>query len=92
MLRPIDAGSNTVLTLLVQLSEAHMSTWNADQSKQEMDRRRRYRRAGKVGGRRRHDRGLPWWRGGLSFAALCLLLRYWRVIRQKPSGLLSGTQ
>jgi hypothetical protein len=37
------------------------------------DRRERGR-----GGRRRGDRGRPWWQKGLLFGVLCALLRCWR--------------
>jgi len=47
-----------------------------------LDRRQRGR-----GGRRRTDRGRPWWQKGLVFAAFCVALRYWRVVRRTtPSG------
>lgn len=45
------------------------------------ERRGADRRAAGRGGRRRRDRGVPWWRGGLWFAALCALLRCWRWFR-----------
>jgi hypothetical protein len=61
-------------------------------SYQGTDRRVANRRAGKLGGRRRQDRKLPWWRGGLSVAAIGVLLRYWRLISRTPSRLTSRAQ
>jgi hypothetical protein len=46
------------------------------------ERRDSRRRAGSRGGRRRGDTGLPWWRGGLAFAALCVALKGWRRMRR----------
>src|SRR5687768_8638240 len=39
------------------------------------------RRHGGRGGRRRTDQGRPWWQKGLFFAALCAVLRCWRLFR-----------
>jgi hypothetical protein len=46
------------------------------------ERRDSRRKAGSRGGRRREDKGLPWWRGGLAFAALCAALKCWRWLRR----------
>jgi hypothetical protein len=39
------------------------------------------RRQGGRGGRRRTDPGIPWWQKGLVFAAICAVLRCWRLFR-----------
>src|SRR5688572_22189302 len=40
------------------------------------------RRHRPFGGRRRTDRGRPWWQKGLFFAGLCVALRCWQVFRR----------
>jgi hypothetical protein len=46
------------------------------------DRRQGERRQSGRGGRRRGDRGRPWWQKGLVFAALCAIARCWRWVRR----------
>ena len=48
---------------------------------QDDDQRRQERRKGR-GGRRRLDRGVPWWQKGLAFAIVCAILRCWRLLRR----------
>ena len=46
------------------------------------ERRDSNRRAANRGGRRKGDKRFPWWRGGMAFAALCMVLRCWRWVRR----------
>ena len=46
------------------------------------DRRQSDRRLGR-GGRRRNDRGRPWWQKGLLFGAICAVLRCWRFFGRR---------
>ena len=46
------------------------------------ERRHSNSRRGGRGGRRRGDLGRPWWQKGVAFAAVCALLRCWRIFRR----------
>jgi len=50
----------------------------------------RDRRKGGRGGRRRGEGQWPWWRRGLAFSALCVILRCWRWFRRRWPALLAG--
>ena len=45
------------------------------------ERRDEDRRSAIRGGRRRGDRGRPWWQTGIAFAMVCAVLRCWRFFR-----------
>jgi hypothetical protein len=51
----------------------------------EAERRANDRRKSGRGGRRRGDRGRPWWQKGLVLAALCAISRCWRWVLPQRS-------
>ena len=68
-----------------RLRQARAARAGLPPAAQTVDQRTSERRGSRRGGRRSGDRRLPWWRTGLYFAALCAILRCWRVLRRSRS-------